>query len=131
MRILVVDDDFTSRMFLRNAVNKFGQCDTAGDGLEAIKAFQSSYEEKDFYKLIFLDIMMPFLDGMGVLRLIREMEKQKKIEEKNWTKIIMTSALHDKNTLDNAFVLGCNAFLAKPIELNLLIETIDKLMDKQ
>ena len=126
MRILVVEDDFASRMFLKNAVSKFGNCDTAADGLEAIKAFQSAFEEKELYKVIFLDIMMPFLDGMGVLRLIREMEKQKKVEEKDFAKIIMTSALQDKKTIDNAFFLGCNGFLAKPIDLQILIDTLHK-----
>ena len=74
---------------------------------------------------------MPFLDGMGVLRLIREMEKQKKIDEKAWSKIIMTSALHDKKTLDNAFYIGCDAYLAKPIELQNLLATIDKLTSEK
>jgi two-component system, chemotaxis family, chemotaxis protein CheY len=128
MRILVVDDDFASRMFFKNAVSKYGICDTASDGLEAVKAFQAAYEEKDLYKIIFLDIMMPFLDGMGVLRLIREMEKQKKIDVNSWSKIIMTSALNDKKSLDNAFYLGCDAYLAKPIELQKVIETIEKLL---
>ena len=130
MRILVVDDDFDSRRFLKNAVSKYGICDTASDGLEAVKAFQAAYEEKDLYKIIFLDIMMPFLDGMGVLRLIREMEKQKNVEEKSWSKIIMTSTLHDKKTLENAFFLGCDDFLLKPIDFKILSSIIEKLKIK-
>ena len=126
MRMLVVDDDFASRMFLRNAISSYGTCDTAGDGLEGVKAFQTAWEENRPYDLIFLDIMMPFLDGLGVLKLVREMEKQKKLTITKRSKIIMTSALQDKKTLDDVFDLGCDSFLAKPIDLQLLLNEIEK-----
>lgn len=127
MKILVVDDDFADRMFLKNLVSCYGVCDTAANGLEAIKAFQGACEQKNYYQIIFLDVMMPFMDGLGVLKLIREMEKQRNIHEKNRAKIVMISALNDKSTKDNAFFLGCDGYLPKPIDLSILQQEIEKL----
>jgi len=121
MRILIAEDDFASRLFMKKFLSKYGECDVAVDGLEAIDAYLNSIKEGNFYDLICLDIMMPKLDGMKVLKSIRVIEKQKGIEAEKKVKIIMTTALNDKETVLNAYDSGCEAFAWKPIETDKFI----------
>ena len=55
------------------------ECDIVVDGLEALDAFMISLKDNKPYNLICLDIMMPKVDGVKVLKNIRDMEMQKKL----------------------------------------------------
>ena len=127
MRILIAEDDFTSRLFMKKFLSKYGECDVVVDGLEAIDAYLNSINDGNIYDLICLDIMMPRLDGMKALKSIREIEKQKGIETGEKVKIIMTTALNDKETVLNAYDSGCEAYAWKPIEINKFILVMKKL----
>ena len=116
MKILIAEDDFASRLFMRKFLSKYGECDVVIDGIEAIEAYLISVNEGDIYDLICLDIMMPRLDGIKVLKSIRDIEKQEGIETEKKVKIIMTTALNDKDTVLNAYDSGCEAYAWKPIE---------------
>ncbi len=76
MRILIVEDDFTSRRLLQKILAPYGECDIAVDGKEALEAFTLAVREGRRYRLICLDIMMPEMDGQQVLKKIRQMEKE-------------------------------------------------------
>jgi len=125
MRTLVVDDDFISRKILVTLLSKYGQCDVAINGKEAIDAFKMAWDEKDKYDLICLDIMLPEINGQEVLKAIRHYEEQKKIVGSDGVKIIMTTALGDSDNIKAAFREQCEAYLVKPIEKQKLL---DKLM---
>lgn len=127
MRILIVEDDLVSRIFMKKFLAKYGECDVAVDGLEAIDAFLQAFKEKKSYDLICLDVMMPKLDGLKVLKALRDIEKQKGIEPKDGAKIIMTTALNDKNTIMNAYDNGCEAYAWKPIETEKFTIVMQKL----
>lgn len=127
MRILIAEDDFASRLFMKKFLSKYGECDVAVDGIEAIDAYLNSINEGCIYDLICLDIMMPRLDGMKALKSIREIEKQKGIETEKKVKIIMTTALNDKETVQNAYDSGCEAYAWKPIETDKFIIVMKKL----
>lgn len=118
MRVLIAEDDFASRLFMKKFLSKYGECDVAIDGIEAIDAYLNSVKDANTYDLICLDIMMPRLDGMKVLKSIRDIEKQNGIKAENKVKIIMTTALNDKATVLNAYESGCEAFAWKPIEID-------------
>ena len=128
MRILIAEDDLTGRKILQKFLSQYGECDIAIDGLEALDSFLSAHSEGNPYELICLDIMMPKLDGIKVLRAIRDIEKQKKIGEDSRVKIIMTTALNDKKTIMESYDLGCEAYAWKPIELDKLKEVLQKLL---
>ncbi|MCB2298996.1 response regulator [Clostridium tagluense] len=121
MRILIAEDDFTSRLFLKKFLSKYGECEVVVDGIEAIDAYLNSIKDENIYDLICLDIMMPRLDGMRALKSIRDIEKQKGVEEDKKVKIIMTTALNDKETVLNAYDSGCEAYASKPIETDKFI----------
>lgn len=113
MRILVAEDDYASRLFMEKILSQYGTLDVAADGLEAIDAFEAALEAEDPYDVAFLDIMMPKLDGITVLKVIRNMEKQQKSAKH--AKIIMTTALNDDASIKAARQNGCDAYLWKPI----------------
>jgi two-component system chemotaxis response regulator CheY len=127
MRILIAEDDFTSRLFMKKFLSKYGECDVAVDGIEALDAYLNSIKDGNAYDLICLDIMMPKLDGMKVLKSIRDIEKQKDITTEKQVKIIMTTALNDKQTVLNAYDAGCEAYAWKPIETDKFIAVMRNL----
>lgn len=127
MRILIAEDDFASRKFLFKFLSNYGECDTTIDGAETIEAFLLGWDEGKPYDLICLDIMMPKVDGLKVLKFIREKEKEKGLEASQSVKIIMTTALNESNYVYSAFDSGCEGYAAKPLDTNKLLEVIAKL----
>lgn len=124
MRILIAEDDRISRIILQKYLLQYGECDIAVDGLQTLDAFLAALEEQNPYNLICLDIMMPNLDGMKVLKAIRDIEKQKKSKEDYKLKIIMMTALNDKKTVKECYDMGCDAYLWKPLDFDKLKEVL-------
>lgn len=127
MRVLIAEDDLASRKFLFKFMSGYGECDLTVDGMEAIEAFMIALNEENPYELICLDIMMPKLDGIKALKVIRDIEKQKGIAESKRVKVIMTTALNDINTVHTTFETGCEAFAVKPIDTQKFVEVLQKL----
>lgn len=127
MRILIAEDDFTSRLFLSDFLSKYGKCDITVDGIEALDAFLLAHKDNMPYDLICLDIMIPKVDGVRVLKGVRDIEKQKGIEEENQVKVIMITALAETQYVQKAFEIGCDAYAAKPIDTDKLIEVMKKI----
>ncbi|MEO5358308.1 MAG: response regulator [Nitrospirae bacterium YQR-1] len=117
MRILIAEDDFTSRTLLQHFLTPFGDVDVTVNGAEAVEAFMLAMDEGQGYDLICLDIMMPELDGLKALKNIRDKEKAMGITPNDEVKIIMTTALDSaKDVLDAYYRGGCNDYLTKPID---------------
>ena len=127
MRILIAEDDLISRTFMKKFLSKYGECDVAVNGLEAIDAFLGALKEERPYRLICLDVMMPKLDGLKALQAIRDIEKQKGLAGDQLVKIIMTTALNDKDTIANAYDSGCEAYAWKPIDVEKFVIVMRKL----
>jgi len=127
MRILIAEDDLAGRKILQKFLSTYGECDIAIDGLEALDCFLQAHNEKNLYDMICLDIMMPKLDGIKVLRAIRDIEKQKGIDEKSRVKIIMTTALNERKVVLEAYDSGCEAYAWKPIDLMKFKEAMENL----
>ncbi|MBF0518187.1 MAG: response regulator [Nitrospirae bacterium] len=127
MRILVAEDDFSSRTMLQRFLDGYGEVDVTVNGSEAIDAFSFALEEGEPYDLICLDIMMPEIDGLRVLKSIREKEKSIGITVENEVKIVMTTALDStKEVFDAFYWSGCNDYLTKPIDLQKLVGILEK-----
>jgi two-component system chemotaxis response regulator CheY len=127
MKILIVEDDMISRKFLSKFLAQYGECDIVVDGMEALDAYLIAEKEKQPYDLIFLDIMMPKIDGIKVLKAIRDFEAQRKILPQDKVKIIITTALADTEFVHQAFEIGCEAYAAKPVDTDKLVEVMKKL----
>lgn len=75
MRILIAEDDRLSRTFLEEFMKGYGTCDSAEDGMTTLDYFLDSLKNNEPYDLLCLDIMMPKVDGLKVLNVIRGLEK--------------------------------------------------------
>jgi len=131
MKILIVEDDLASRKILYKFMADYGECDMTVDGMEGLDAYLMALDEIDPYELICLDIMMPKVDGIKVLKTIREIEKQRDIEDDKRVKIIMTTALNDVEVVNNSFNNGCEVYAAKPIDIKKLENVMEKLNFKK
>ena len=127
MKILLAEDDFVTRKFMLNFLSKYGECDVAVDGLEAVEAFALAFEDGEPYDLVCLDIMMPVMDGYQALKEIRDVEKKMNIPEEKAVKVIMTTALNDERNVKMAFELGCTVYSGKPIDQERFEQAMKKL----
>lgn len=127
MKILVVEDDNISRIFMLKFLSKYGECDVTVDGIEALDAYMIAKKDGNPYDLICLDIMMPKLDGIKTLKAIRDIETSENIEKSKRVKVIMVSALNDMETVETAFEEGCEAYASKPLNQKKLLEVMGNL----
>jgi two-component system chemotaxis response regulator CheY len=127
MKILIAEDDLASRRFLSKFLTQYGEVDLVVDGLEALDAYLMAIKEKAPYDLICLDIMMPKVDGVKVLKAIRDFETKQKVAPDQRVRVIMTTALAETDYVNQAFEIGCEAYAAKPIDTNKMLEVLKKL----
>lgn len=127
MRILIAEDDLASRKFLFKFLSKYGECDMTVDGIEAVEAFMIALDLGNPYDLVCLDIMMPKVDGLKALKAIRDIEKQKGINDGQRAKVIMTSALNETEVVLDSFTTGSEAYATKPINTEKFVEVMIKL----
>ncbi|HZK85816.1 MAG TPA: response regulator [Desulfosporosinus sp.] len=127
MKLLIAEDDLASRRFLSKFLTQYGEVDMVVDGLEALDAYLISIKENSPYDLICLDIMMPKVDGVKVLKAIREYEAKQGVSPERRVKVIMTTALAETDYVNQAFEIGCEAYAAKPIDTNKFLEVMKKL----
>lgn len=121
MRILIVEDEFTSRKLLTALLSDYGQCDTASDGVECVELFKMALDENLPYDLVCMDIMMPNKDGHQALKDIRVIEQDAGVRSSDEAKVIMITALNDPKTVVKAYYKGgAAAYLPKPIEVESL-----------
>ena len=110
MKILIADDTPTNVKQLEVVAEKLGhQVVVALDGESAVQAFKSASPD-----LVFMDIMMPGMDGISAVRKIRELPAEK------WTPIIFYSALDRMQDIVNGLEAGGDDYLAKPASTQLL-----------
>jgi len=116
MRILVVDDDLISQKLLNVILTDFGTVEVADNGEKAIELVKKSFIQKNYYNIVFLDIMMPGMDGHETLRELRKLEEQEGIQLGNGMKIAMVTALGNKDNVLSAFSEGCEHYIVKPVQ---------------
>ena len=121
-RLLIVDDEATSRMMISKFLEKYGECDFAMDGMEAIRKVHKSIEDNKPYSLITLDILMPNILGSKALSIIRNMEKENNVEKP--TKIIFITSL-DEDKIEIDLNPEFEAYLGKPLIATKLFAILD------
>ena len=127
MRCLIVEDDETARIALKTYLENQFDCECVNDGYDAIMYVLESISRKNRYDLILLDIMMPQMNGIEVLRNIRDIETLNGIAGLDRSKIIMATALDDSDMIWGAFNTGCEGYIIKPFDKDRLFAEIKKL----
>lgn len=119
IKVVVADDN---REFCQivaqfiSAQSEFQVVGTAKDGMEALELIQR--ERPD---LVILDIIMPHLDGLGVL------EKLHASEEDYFPKVIILSAVGQDKVTQRAIELGASYYVVKPFDFQILIKRLREL----
>jgi two-component system chemotaxis response regulator CheY len=128
MRVLIVEDDFTSRKLLQKILTPYGEADIAVNGQEAVEAFETALQENRPYELVCMDIMMPEMDGQEALKKIREIEKNNGVSSNDEVKVVMTTALDDpKNVVEAYYKGGATSYVPKPIDRQLFLQLLRNL----
>lgn len=119
MKVLLVDDSKTIRAIQRNTLKQLGLTDVteAADGVEALKAIAVS--RPDF---MMVDWNMPNMDGITLIRKIRETDKA--------LPIIMCTTEAEKSRVMEAVKAGVNDYLVKPFTPEMVAEKIDRVKAK-
>jgi two-component system chemotaxis response regulator CheY len=109
IRILIVEDSPAMRQLLGLAVRRWPGVETqeAADGLEALKLLAASS-----FDLLLIDLNMPVLDGMKLIKRVRESETSLGAARVRIAVITTESA---QTTEDQARALGADFFLRKPV----------------
>jgi two-component system, chemotaxis family, chemotaxis protein CheY len=123
MRFLIVEDDVVSAIVMEKFLSPYGSCTIATDGLMAVKVFESALSIEP-YDLVWLDIMLPRMDGQEVLKNIRSLEEKNRIFGEDRVKIIMTTALGDHLSIMEAFRSQCEGYIVKPVSRQKIIEQL-------
>ena len=121
MQVLVVDDNELNVEIAKCMLENNGMKVTcAADGQEAVELFEKS--EPGYYGAIFMDVMMPRMDGLEATKTIRNMKRSDA-----WNvPIIAISANAFIEDILNSKQAGMNAHLAKPLDVNKLLEALKK-----
>jgi len=115
---LIVDDDHNIRDMLSLVLEDAGHTvRVARDGLEAVAALEDSAPDA-----MVLDLMMPGLDGHGVLRTMRERDLAGETRV-----LVLTCKLHAGEFIE-AWQLGADEYVTKPVDPFVLVGKLDDLM---
>ncbi len=120
-----------SRTKLELIMENFGDCKTLEHGDEALAVFHEAHRQDDPFDLIMLDINLPGIDGIQLLSAIRNAEKELKIEKPRQAKILMTSSCRDKERIVASVQSGCDDYIGKPYNLDLIRNKLGKLGIKE
>lgn len=121
--ILVVDDEPSVRALVRDVLELDDyEVSEAPDGTSALETFHTGT-----YDLVILDIMMPGISGLDVLRQIRATTAGDDYTGSDpETPVILLTAASDDDTTWAGWTSGASVFLAKPFDPNNLLEWVER-----
>lgn len=119
LRILICDDSILARKQLSEAIDFIGKCTVqqAVDGIEA-----SELLKKEHYNIIFMDLCMPNMDGMEVLKQVAG------IKPKPY--IVVVSSFCTREAIVEALGYGASDFIQKPYKQDQVIQVIESYLKK-
>jgi two-component system chemotaxis response regulator CheY len=120
MKVLLVDDSRTMRNIWKKVITTINNSEAveAGDGLEGLKAVK----EQGPFHLMLVDWNMPNMDGLTMVKKVRETNKT--------TPIIMVTTEAEKPRIIEAIKAGVNNYVVKPFTPETLLEKIDETLKK-
>ena len=123
IKILIADDNIEFTKILENFVEReenFEVIGVAHDGVEALERIKI-----DSPDVIILDVVMPHIDGIGVLEGIRELNMDK------YPKIIMLSAVGHDTITNKAMNLGADYYMLKPFNFKMFMKRLKQIVDME
>ena len=122
MKVLVVDDSKTLRRILIRELNSIGitNISEAGDGNEAVERLR-----EESFDLMLLDMEMPELDGLGVLKVV------KSTPELSYLPVIIVSSAEDFDRIVECIQVGAEDYLPKPFNAVLLRARVFSSLEKK
>ncbi len=115
LKILVVDDVAANVAVVRAVAHRLGHSVvTAHDGREAVRVYREEAPD-----LVFMDVMMPEMDGFTAVREIRRLPTER------WVPVIFLSAMDRMADIIAGLECGSDDYLVKPVDLRLLRAKID------
>lgn len=118
IRLLLVEDDPTLSMILKDTLEEQGFCvQIATDGMEGLKQFFEQTPE-----VVVADIMMPRMDGLEMLKRIRERNRH--------TPVMLLTARSQVDDVVEGFETGANDYLKKPFSIQELIVRVKALLGR-
>jgi len=121
--ILIVDDDEGHAILIRENLKAAGlpnRIDHFHDGQAVLDFFARGPRGSDSY-LVLLDIRMPKVDGIEVLRRFKADAELRKLP------IIMLTTTDDTREVDRCHQLGCNGYIQKPVDYEKFAEAIRRI----
>jgi CheY-like chemotaxis protein len=123
-KILIVDDDEGHAILIRENLEAAGlenPIEHFRDGEAVLQFFaQRGPEDPETY-LVLLDIRMPKIDGIEVLRRLKADPKLRKLP------VIMLTTTDDAREVERCYALGCNVYIQKPVDYERFAEAIRRL----
>lgn len=118
-RVLIVDDDRGMRMALRNILEQDGyRLEEVSNGAQALALCKRSMPD-----LILMDAVMPLLDGFEACTRIRALQSGAH------TPVLIITALDDEKSIKQAFSVGANDYIPKPVHFAVLRRRVARLLE--
>ncbi|TAK13885.1 MAG: response regulator [Anaerolineae bacterium] len=129
VEILLVEDNPSDEELTLHALRKYklvNEIEVVRDGAEALDFLfgRGAYADRtvnDVPRMILLDLKLPKVDGLEVLRQIKAEEHLKRIPV-----VVLTSSNHETDIVES-YNLGVNSYIVKPVEFDQFTETVRQL----
>lgn len=95
MKTLIVEDDRVCGNVFKLEMSKHGECQLVRTGEEALIVYKEALNNGVPFQLMLLDIILPGISGAEVLKLVREIEEERNINEIDKLRILITTAFDD------------------------------------
>ena len=127
--ILLIEDNADDEELTLRALQKsniLNPVHVARDGVEALdylfaRGAHATRDAKDLPQIVLLDLKLPKLDGLEVLRAIRNDARTKRLPV-----VILTSSAEEQDVL-TGYELGANSYIRKPVDFNQFVDAVKQL----
>ena len=126
LRFLVAEDNTINADVLKELLEVEGaRCEIAGNGKAAVAMFRNS--RPGYYDMVLMDIRMPLMDGYEATAAIRSLPR----EDAATVPILAMTADTMEEDVERSFACGMNAHIPKPLNIQVLNQTVHKLREKR
>ncbi|NOY69221.1 MAG: response regulator [Deltaproteobacteria bacterium] len=129
-RVLIVDDESSSREIAVFDLKNIYDCDTAVDSFDAFEKICAAISDEAPYDVIAVDELMPGMDGTALLRILSITEKYFIPQKVKQAKFVIISGVESDEHLVKMYKMLSNrcAFVKKSFDLGVLLNVVNSLV---